>query len=523
MNPTVASDRRFVATSVLSALAFLAVLLGLSLRVNEGAFDYPLDDVYIHLAMAQGIAAGGYGVNAAEYTSAASSALYPLLLLPIVPPEIQRLLPLFWNIVGLVLSAVLWARLLLAGGYGAQRLRPVGMFLAATGPVALLMSSTAFLGMEHTLHAAASLAILLGLVLHFQGITPWWLLFAGIVISPILRYEGLALATIAAGIIFITGHQRRGLIALALGLMPLVAFTGFLVSIGLDPLPNSVLAKQLAAAAGDLGPVQNVIAKFRNNIGTGGGAILLALILAIVVVFLLSIDIRRGRYRLLALALILSGMGHLMFGQVGWMNRYEHYILVVLSSGLLVLLSAVQKPISKPVIGAFGSVIIAAPTVFYLPEIITDFPVGARAVHHQQGQMSDFAKQHLNAPIAVNDIGWVAWNNQNYVLDLWGLASSEALELRLGNSAPGWAGPLAIRHNAPVAMIYDNWLDNAVGPNWVRLGEFRLKELRGFLGSGTVAFYATAPQHVDQVRRALDSWVPQLHPLTYFEYSAVSE
>ena len=132
--------------------------------------------------------------------------------------------------------------------------------------------------------------------------------------------------------------------------------------------------------------------------------------------------------------------------------------------------------------------------------------------------MSVFAKQYLDAPVAVNDISWLAWNNPNYVLDLWGLASSQALELRLGASEPGWAGPLVIAHAAPVAMIYDNWLDDGISADWVRLGEFRLRELRGFLGSGTVAFYATAPEHLAQVLQALNAWVAGLDPLTYFEF-----
>ena len=366
MSQSVASDRRFISAAVTSALLFLVLLIGLALRLNGGAFDYPLDDVYIHLAMAEGIAAGGYGVNPGEYASAASSALYPLLLLPIVPPDVQRFLPVLWNIVGVVLTAILWARLLLAAGYGNGRLRPLGLGLAVAGPVALLMSSTAFLGMEHTLHAAASLAILLGLVRHFQGVTPWGLLYGGIFFSPLLRYEGLALAVLASGVLLIGGHRRAAGIGLALALIPLAliplaAFTVFLISLGLDPLPNSVLAKQLTAAQGDLGAIPDTIAKFRNNISTGGGAILLALVLAIWAVMALSADIRRGPMRMLAPVLICAGIGHLFFGQIGWMNRYEHYILLVLSGGFLVLVGALAQRLSRQVIGAIAAVTLAVP------------------------------------------------------------------------------------------------------------------------------------------------------------------
>ncbi|MEE9426841.1 MAG: hypothetical protein V3V25_01715 [Paracoccaceae bacterium] len=508
-----------VVTAVFAGLAFLMFLEISALQLTDGVFEYPLDDVYIHLAMAEGIGNGGYGINPDEYSSAASSALYPLLLLPVFPADLQRYLPLFWNLTGLVLSATLWAKLLVEGGYTSARLRPIGYGLAFAGPIALLMSSTAFLGMEHTLHAAASLAILLGLVRHLRGQTPWLLLFAGILLSPVLRYEGLALSVLACGVLFITGHRIKLLIGLLLALAPLALFSGFLTSIGLDALPNSIQAKQLIAAQADLNFFQDAIAKFRNNISTGGGMILLGFVVAIWAVLALSETIRNGPLKLLALVLITAGAGHLFLGQIGWFNRYEHYILVVLVAGFILLIGSVSETLKMPVLAAITSFSLLVPAIWYLPEVVRDFPVSARAIHHQQGQMSAFAKQHLNAPIAVNDIGRLAWNNENHVLDLWGLASAEALALRLVENEAGWADPLVNRHSAQVAMIYDKWFDQAVGPDWVRLGEFRLKERRGFLGSDVVAFYATAPEHVPAAMKALESWVPGLDPLTYFEYT----
>jgi len=69
-------------TAVVSGLVMFAVLQAMAAARAFWTFEYPLDDTYIHLAMASQIAHGGYGVNAGEYSSAASSALYPLLLTP---------------------------------------------------------------------------------------------------------------------------------------------------------------------------------------------------------------------------------------------------------------------------------------------------------------------------------------------------------------------------------------------------------------------------------------------------------
>ena len=89
------------ALSALSAGFGFAIWFALT-WARIGTFEYPLDDVYIQLAMAEGIAGGTYGINPGEPASAASSILYPLLLTPFAGTDFQRLLPLAWNSAGLL-------------------------------------------------------------------------------------------------------------------------------------------------------------------------------------------------------------------------------------------------------------------------------------------------------------------------------------------------------------------------------------------------------------------------------------
>src|SRR5262245_18537055 len=56
--------------------------LGAILVLNEGHLVYNLDDPYIHLALAENIARGQYGVNLEEVSAPSSSILWPLLLVP---------------------------------------------------------------------------------------------------------------------------------------------------------------------------------------------------------------------------------------------------------------------------------------------------------------------------------------------------------------------------------------------------------------------------------------------------------
>ena len=71
-----------VLAGAIGALAAFMALTILAISRGVGGFEYPLDDPYIHMAVAEEIVSGGYGVNAGEYASAASSPLYPLLLTP---------------------------------------------------------------------------------------------------------------------------------------------------------------------------------------------------------------------------------------------------------------------------------------------------------------------------------------------------------------------------------------------------------------------------------------------------------
>ena len=519
MTDTGDPNSRIVWASILVTLAFFATLEGLAMKATGGVFEYPLDDVYIHLAMAEGLWSGTYGVNPGEHAAAASSALYPVLLPPIISPDFQRLLPLFWNVVGLVLSAWLWAELLLAAGFGKGTLRPMGLFLAALGPTALLVPATAFLGMEHSLHAAASLAIVLGLLRHLQGHRSWPLLFAGLFFAPLLRYEGLGLALLASGALWATGARRAAVLGALVAVVPLALFTGYLVSLDLGALPSSIISKQAHGLDPGAGAASKLLSKFAQNLNSAGGALILIFSLGAGIVWGANATVRKGRLGWFALVIAGAGISHLMFARIGWMNRYEHYVLFVSAGGFLVLLAQAPGRRSSWIVTPVALLTALIPAAVYLPDTLRNFPFAARTILLQQDQMSRFAKEFLRAPVAVNDLGKVSWNNENYVLDLWGLASVEALHLRLAPAPTGWADALVKQHAVPVAMIYDDWLQDAVGENWVRLGTLSLKSYYLVLGGAEVAFYSTAPQYVEQAKSALAKWVPTLDSRSFFTYA----
>jgi len=65
-------------TLLVTGLWFVLCLLGLIaiLVLNKGTFTYTLDDPYIHLAVAEQIASGHYGINSTEFSAPCSSAIW---------------------------------------------------------------------------------------------------------------------------------------------------------------------------------------------------------------------------------------------------------------------------------------------------------------------------------------------------------------------------------------------------------------------------------------------------------------
>ncbi len=144
----------------------------------------------------------------------------------------------------------------------------------------------------------------------------------------------------------------------------------------------------------------------------------------------------------------------------------------------------------------------------YIPNNLANM----RAIHLQHAEMARFAKAHVQGPVAVNDLGYVAWANPDYVLDWWGLASSEALSFRQAGDCKAWQSELADQHGVRVAMIYDTWLDCPLAEQgWVRLGSLWTDDAAGaFLGGPEVAFYARSKAEAAALQADIADWVADL-------------
>ncbi len=503
---------RFAGLSLIGALVPMLALVGVTLMRTGGIWEYALDDVYIHLAMSEQLAQGGYGVNPGEYASASSSILYSYLLAPFVGSAFHVWWPLVLGIGGLVGAAVLWGRVLwIARLQGA----PVWMLvvLALGAPLFMHHPAMALIGMEHMLHIVAALLVLNGLLDFAREGRIGWMLVVGVVANPLLRFEGMAIALLACGILFFGGRQRAGLVLLGLTALPLAAHFWHMSAIGLDMLPNSVNAKAAVVGGGDKhdgGRLARILFSWRLALYYPTGRMLIGAVVFGALGLFLARHWIKGVWALIGWAAVLAAFGHVTLGAVGDFFRYEPYVWTFFIGAFAVLVAFLPK---EGVVGLTPVMLLVGlfwGGVQYPVVAFTDMPNGSAGIYAQQRQMGRFVDDYWQAPVAVNDLGHVAYGNPYYVLDMWGLAFREALEARLRGHDPLWMDRLAQARGVRLAMLYKHWFVDRIPPSWVEVAELQLTIPQGTLGGRTVTFYATSPAAVDEIVNKLRDFGPSL-------------
>ncbi|MCY1127349.1 hypothetical protein OU426_10840 [Frigidibacter sp. RF13] len=497
--PAAPTATRLPLLAVLSAMAgFLAWQVLAFLRA--GTFEYPLDDPYIHLAMAEGIANGTYGINPGEPASAASSIIYPVLLLPFVGSEFQRFLPLLWNIGALALLALTWGRIV----RDARLPNGLALFCAAVGPIALAMPFVAALGMEHTLHALAVAVLVQALWRFLTTGTIGYALILSAILAPLLRYEGLALSLLAAATLVWRGRIASG-VALGAAILAGPALFGlFLLGQGLDPLPSSVLAK-MGDETRSLSPLLNIL-----KVAGGSGAGIFFSAVAMLLLTLVTPTVWSNRNLRLILGIVtMAVLAQVLAGNAFWFNRYEHYAMVMIGTVLVIALPHLSDRLKQ--VFKVAMLIWALGYGWYNAVFYSWNP---RSVLLEQEQMARLTDLLPGEAVAVNDIGKVSWKRDVLVLDLWGLASREARLARLPGkgSVPSteWAGALVREHGVRYAMIYDEWIAGGIGHDWRPVVRLTMEPEQGLEGGAFVTIYATDPGFEPELRAAIDKLRPTL-------------
>ncbi|WP_122665366.1 hypothetical protein [Pseudomonas viridiflava] len=459
---THAVDRRVMLVLFFLPVVFLVLA---TLAINGGMLMYTLDDPYIHIDLAKRIFSGHYGINPGEYSAPSSSILWPFLLAPFTPlGNFMLWVPLLLNIGFSFLTCSLFNRLLPEISL-VHRLCILGGWFLATNFYGLM-----FNGMEHCLQIFLVTVIALGVLrkeFYSEQVTRNGVYLA-ILVLPLVRYEGLAVSLPVLLYLLCKGERLRPLMCGALLVSAVALFSLFLARLGVGYLPSSVIAKSDTSGLSSI--AMNAIGQFEKY-----GWIIVALL--VMCAFM-------PNRKLLIMLLVTVTALHALFGKNGWFGRYEIYWLTFLGVFFLHLCITHLKARSTAII--FALLPLAFAQLVYTT---LSTPLASAAVYNQQYPMSQVA-QRLNAPVAVNDLGLVALNSRQYVLDLWGLGNLEALKLRKTETGSGWIKDLMDRKNVHYAFIYEEWFPERPD-NWIKVGELQMHVPKIATAFNHVAFYAT--------------------------------
>ena len=493
-----------------------------SLYLCDGQLVFTLDDPYIHLAVADHILSGGYGVNGSEFSSPSSSIVWPYLMALTEALHLGAFGPLLINAVAASATIVVFLHILEAAGLvDYQREKPLSLAIAVLAIFAASAIALPMTGMEHSVHVWASIVTFGGLTEAARGRSPTIVHFAALILLPLIRFEGAAFAVAAIAGFALLGKRRFAVSAATVIVCLLVGYFALMAVRGLPLLPSSVLLKSRIAEAAyeGSGGFYSILHNFSASLYNPYGFRLTLLGLALAwETWLLRFD--RGLC-IVGVAVLAAVGAHLAFGQYDWFHRYEVYIIALVTLALLYATAHLKPLLGVPewTAAKLGIVwLIGFGTAPYIIAAVKT-PAASRGIYDQQYQMSVFARQLYDRPVAVNDLGLVAYKNPNFVLDLWGLGSEKVRKAKLaGQYGPKEMAVLAEDYHVGLIMIYDSWFPQGVPESWKKIAVLHTTTVSG--AGDEVTFYRTPAAESEKVAQALKNFESILPPRDKLEMVA---
>ncbi len=440
--------------ALLLCLGSVAAAVGLLAfgRRDAGDWALPLDDAYIHMAVARNLVeSGSWGVNPGEFAAASSSPAWTAglaALFTVVGPHLW--VPVAVNLVALVLALVELERWFLAAGSTTWR-RFVGLLAVSAGAALPVLAG---LGMEHSAHVLAAVLLARAIV---EGAGPARLAALGALL-PLLRYEGLF--EVAVGALVLTwGGRRREAGALAASAFAAVCAVGAWSSAqGAGFLPNSLLMK------GSIGT--GFATNLAVNLSEGRAAVALVALISAAAPFV-SAPARRHAALFVGTAVL-----HLGLASVGWYYRYEAYLL---AWGIAWV--AAYGTLAGPRVVRFAQTALAAAALLFLATRTFD-AVGyfqGRCVYIHDVKVTlgrRLAHMQPRPVLALHDIGAIAFYGRGTLVDIAGLGTDEVARLSSQRRFTGETiAEVAARRGATIAIATRSWMAADRPPGWVAVAE----------------------------------------------------
>ena len=421
----------------LTTLLFL--LLGtlmayvLLLVLTDGNFTYAISAPYIHMTIAKYFIMDGIlSVDGETYSSASSAPLWMILISPFYKLLGAKLFVYFSAVLNLVFQILTLALVFkIVERFTAQKLHyAYGILLILGTPFITLTLG----GTEHSLQIFLIVWFIYYLIPYLQdreGFDEKWKLLLLAPFIVFVRYEDIAFIVAVAMVLAFYFREWKFAFSLLASSLVFVAIFAFwsAVILGIDPVPTSIIAKTTVNQLG-------FMEKFLDNLRQPHIVVLLVLNLAIFIKTLLGTkvsDSKKSNQVLLILStiFIMTLMAHLLFARLGWMFRYEAYLVTF---GLLnIIIYQHLFPLQKKWFLAILAFLLLglAKQIAYSP-IYASF--SAKKIYEQKIQTAKFVKEYYTAShLTTDNIGSIPYFSDVKVFDIHGLTNPEIVRLKTQN------------------------------------------------------------------------------------------
>lgn len=484
-------------------------------------YIYPIDDVYIHLALARNFAEhGAWSINSSGFDSASSSILYTLLL--------SFLIKVFgdWEYYPLIIN-------LLAGYatvYAVYRYfrdfygrRELVWALVLLLPFTLLYM-TVLLGMEHSIHmllmALAVYSIHKNTNSNFQK-RDFCVLLGLVFLISIIRFESMFFTVSLAFALFLRKNFGRGIAVLATGFLPIMIFGLISEQNGGYFFPNSVMIKGNYPEGGHIfATVWQILKKglFLN------ASFYKCLFFPYLIILLDLLRKYKGRTlsdfltrETLVIAVVSTGILHALFSFLKY--RYENYLMLAVLMLIIPVIADYFRDLRKGRLSlsriVTGGAILAVFAVSAYRFAFHHLPTAqaSKGISEQQVEMSRFLGDYYKGEkVVANDIGAISYFSGVQLLDIVGLGSTDIARMKLANkhktreefilNNKKYISDYTARNHYKIAVIYPKWFPGNPPSGWIPVASWTIP---GNYGPAIrrVVFYALTPEEVKPLQQNL--------------------
>lgn len=510
MKNYISRDWPLIVSIVIFGVLIIYLLIQ-SFNLNQGHLIYTLDDPYIHMAIAKNFAHYGvWGVTQHEFTSTSSSLLWTIIISFVyLIFGVNEITPFILNIIFAfgTLSVVYF----ILDDFKISKTYTLIIILLIIFLTPL--PALVFTGMEHIMHIFLVILFIylsvLILVKVNKGIFKYLLIMGFLLMMT--RYESIFLILIVSCLFLLKRNYLYSISLFTVSLIPLGVY-GLISTIeGWYFLPNSIILKSVVTGNYPfLSKIYflNIFNHFIDQMFYSAIYSEILVLFSISSIFLL-INLFNRKLKdfctVMLFIFISITLLHLLFANMGWFYRYEAYLISIgIFINSIVLYQFFQRyrinfNINKTlrylilIILLFGLIIIPlGPKGCYS---FSETPVATQNIYHQQYQMGLFIKQfYNNESIALNDIGAVNYLADVKNTDVYGLSNMYVAKAKKGSYYTSEElSNLVKNNNVKVIIIYDNWFQNMIPLDWIKVSDWEIQN-NIVCGDSKISFYVRDPK-----------------------------